>query len=620
MPTLMQAPREVVAALQRKLDDAECGVQYDLRLEGLSAEHKRQIKVAKDKEGRSEGSIRVSGPVTKYADPGDLSKDGFLRRPEAVAKAVLSMITSRDADEDAGPGGGGPGGPGGPGGGGAGGAGGAGGSYWVAYGYGAVAMPPVGYYGMAAPAGTGMVTGPYYSMSEAAASYDGPSTSAAAGPPAAAAGAGAGAAPCGGAAPLQRAHSYPQGGAMGPPAAAAAYPGAGLLPMAPPPQQQQQHYQQQQQPQLGHAEVLPPTAAFPQQQQQQQQQHFGGKCLAATAPAIAAVTAPPLPAVPMGAGGAFAHQGQQQAQAQHQQQLHQQQQQRQQQWAASGSVAGTSDCGGPAGYNNAVGDRAGSGDGAAAVAATAAAGAPPAVMGPAAAAAAAAAGAPLDHDHELLTPLLPDTPFDALSPGPAAALEARDWATWGESADAPPGGADAGGAPQGASALIVPAPVLPAAPQGAAVAVAAGHSNRSPDSYPDVSVVHTSLQPGASAFAANAGAAGSPRGAPAAPPPLPPPPASAAARLLASPVMRRGPPAAACDLARGPSCIDEYSRLSDEQLEELAWETAGRLDAMHAALYMRDVKRREAARGGGGGGGNNSGAAIAAAKRLRVGL
>jgi hypothetical protein len=47
MPTLMQAPRELVAALQRKLDDAECGLQYDLRLEELSAEHKRNVKVAK---------------------------------------------------------------------------------------------------------------------------------------------------------------------------------------------------------------------------------------------------------------------------------------------------------------------------------------------------------------------------------------------------------------------------------------------------------------------------------------------------------------------------------------------------------------------------------------------
>lgn len=103
MPTLMQAPRDVIAALQKKLDDAECGVQYDLKLEDLSAEHKRMIKVAKDKEGRSEGSIRVAGPVTKFADASDLSKDGFLRRPEAVAKAILAMITSRgDEDEGAG--------------------------------------------------------------------------------------------------------------------------------------------------------------------------------------------------------------------------------------------------------------------------------------------------------------------------------------------------------------------------------------------------------------------------------------------------------------------------------------------------------------------------------------
>ncbi|KIY96639.1 hypothetical protein MNEG_11324 [Monoraphidium neglectum] len=48
MPTLVQAPRDVVAALQRKLDDAECGVQYDLKLEDLSAEHKRQIKRGRD--------------------------------------------------------------------------------------------------------------------------------------------------------------------------------------------------------------------------------------------------------------------------------------------------------------------------------------------------------------------------------------------------------------------------------------------------------------------------------------------------------------------------------------------------------------------------------------------
>ncbi|KAI8472846.1 MAG: hypothetical protein J3K34DRAFT_197451 [Monoraphidium minutum] len=113
MPTLMQAPRDVVAALQRKLDDAECGVQYDLRLEELSAEHKRQIKVAKDKEGRSDGSIRVSGPVTKYADAGDLSKDGFLRRPDAVARAILAMITSRGDDDDGGGGASGGGGGGG---------------------------------------------------------------------------------------------------------------------------------------------------------------------------------------------------------------------------------------------------------------------------------------------------------------------------------------------------------------------------------------------------------------------------------------------------------------------------------------------------------------------------
>lgn len=101
MPTLVQAPRELVAALQKKLDDAECGAQDDLRLEDLSADIKRQIKVARDKEGRSEGSIRVSGPVTKYADDSDLSKDGFLRRPEAVARAILSLITARDAEDDA---------------------------------------------------------------------------------------------------------------------------------------------------------------------------------------------------------------------------------------------------------------------------------------------------------------------------------------------------------------------------------------------------------------------------------------------------------------------------------------------------------------------------------------
>jgi hypothetical protein len=58
MPTLMQAPREVVAALQRKLDDAECGMQYDLRLDCLSAEHKRQIKVRALPGGQPRGRLR----------------------------------------------------------------------------------------------------------------------------------------------------------------------------------------------------------------------------------------------------------------------------------------------------------------------------------------------------------------------------------------------------------------------------------------------------------------------------------------------------------------------------------------------------------------------------------
>jgi hypothetical protein len=43
------------------------------------------------------------------------------------------------------------------------------------------------------------------------------------------------------------------------------------------------------------------------------------------------------------------------------------------------------------------------------------------------------------------------------------------------------------------------------------------------------------------------------------------------------------------------SFLDEYEALSDDQLEELAWETASRLNEIHAALYMRDTRRRAAA-------------------------
>ncbi|GBF95543.1 hypothetical protein Rsub_08524 [Raphidocelis subcapitata] len=616
MPTLMQAPREVVAALQRKLDDAECGMQYDLRLESLSAEHKRQIKIAKDKEGRSEGSIRVAGPVTKFADPGDLSKDGFLRRPEAVAKAILALITARDEEEE-GPGGGGGGGGGGVANGGPGGGGG-GGGYYAPHG-----VPYWQGRGLASG-----VTQPNPSTSEMAASHEGPSTSAAALPRGAS---------------LQRAASLPQAG-VGAQQLAGSYPMQAAVVQQQQQfaaqqqqhhhhyqqqhfegqqqqqQQQQQHsYQQQQQLSYGGA----PLAAPPQphhhhhypQPLQQQHQHFGGKCFAATAasmmeaaamaahdpflavlasapsdmdmeasiaeaaamaahdPFLAALAASPPPAPPAAAGWHGARGG---APGDA--------------WGASASVAGTSECGAPGpGYNNALGG---------------------------------------DLDDCLLTPLLPDTPLVALTPGGAGAggdaaagggagaggggagRKVDTWATWGESA-----GAHAGGpAAAGPTAHTLPEPLPPAGPRGgAAAAAAAGGAaaaqppGSSPESYPDLSAIHTSAAAAASAKAAAAYAQhGVPptqrheaqqqqqqqQQQPAAHPYPYPHSSHHNPYFQRHPGARPPPPAAA--LAR-PSPADDFAQLTDEQLEELAWETAARLDAMHAALYMRDTRRREAA-------------------------
>jgi len=531
MPTLMQAPRDVVAALQKKLDDAECGVQYDLRLESLSAEHKRQIKVAKDKEGRSEGSIRVSGPVTKFADQGDLSKDGFLRRPEAVAKAILAMITSRGDDEEEGGEGEGEGGAGA----------GQGGGAQQHYSYYYTSAPVGGYFAGGAPGG--VASHSYCTASEMAASYDGPSTSAAAG--------------------------------TGAPAVASAPPGVGGL-------QRQGSYVV--------VQPMPQQAAVVQQHDpqdcQQQQRHpaatqqhmvsaFAAAAAAASAPpaAMAPPTAAPPPhdaaATPLprtGHGGAG--------------------------WTASASVAGTSDCGGPAGYNNAVGERG-------------------------------------DDDDGLLTPLLADTPFaGALTPGGMMEPRALEWGTWGDSGEVAGADANAEGGTGGGGCLLTQQPgvVLPGAPTAAAAAAAGlahgalhapgmqqrpqQHPADSPDSYPDVAAVHRGYHPDAAAVHRAHPAEVAPswhKGYP----------DVSLAHLGKGFVTSAGyvihpsgvaatQPAQHGVLSPAPSCIDEYAHLSDEQLEELAWETAGRLDAMHAALYMRDTRRRETAGGGPQGGGRGA--------------
>lgn len=97
-PSLLHAPSEWVDKLQAKLNKAGCGEQVGVELKNLSYHHKRQIRINMDKEGKSDGSIRVSGPVTAYAD--STSRDFFMRRPEVISAAILAMIADVGRDDD----------------------------------------------------------------------------------------------------------------------------------------------------------------------------------------------------------------------------------------------------------------------------------------------------------------------------------------------------------------------------------------------------------------------------------------------------------------------------------------------------------------------------------------